>query len=410
MKKLIAGSVCFVLSSGLMAMGQSKAESEAPKTEELTKSIAGATNENPFVNSLGMQFVPVPGTAVFFSVWDTRVQDYQRFVDKTARKWQKPSFKQGATHPAVDVSWDDAQAFCKWLTEKERKSRTITNTQEYRLPTDHEWSCAVGIGDRESEDQTPAEKNLKVKDVYPWGQSWPPPNNAGNYCGAENGGPSATYIDGFNDGYKYTSPVGSFPTNRWGLCDMGGNVWQWCDDCYGDARTRVLRGGSWGNYEPEKMLSSCRDDMAPGYRSDYIGFRCVLFVLSAKLSHSIELGKLALKMAPVASVRLSVIPGTRKLTPPELHIGFPSNIKALLDLFREELKDADPNLIRISGYSSPGISRVGTTEDGNAVGSMDPGSPGKVVSANEGGITLMQYFTVIQLKEACEMLQNSNGH
>ncbi len=66
-------------------------------------------------NSLGMRFVPVPGTAVLFCVWETRVQDYQVFHEATGRAWNKPGFEQDPTHPAVNINWEDAKAFCDWL-------------------------------------------------------------------------------------------------------------------------------------------------------------------------------------------------------------------------------------------------------------------------------------------------------
>ena len=79
---------------------------------------------------LSMKFVPVPGTNVLFSVWETRVKDYQAFCDATGRSWEKPTFSQTDEHPAVNLNWEDAKAFCKWLSGKEGKT--------YRLPTDHE--------------------------------------------------------------------------------------------------------------------------------------------------------------------------------------------------------------------------------------------------------------------------------
>jgi len=219
----------------------------------------------PWINSLGMKFVPVPGTTVLFSIWDTRVQDYQAFVTATGRAWPKPDFEQGPTHPAVMVSWDDAKAFCAWLTQKERQAGTLNASQEYRLPTDLEWSTAVGL--EKETGNTPKERSGKIKDVYPWGTEWPPPHGAGNY-------ESKLNVDDFAN----TSPVGSFAANRFGLYDTGGNVWQWCEDFHnGQSGNRVLRGGSWLHVSSVFLLSSsCRFAYDSNVRVANLGFRCVL--------------------------------------------------------------------------------------------------------------------------------------
>ena len=233
----------------------------------------------PFVNSLGMRFVPVPGTNVLFSVWETRVKDYQAFCDATGRSWEKPRFQQTADHPAVNVSWEDAKAFCKWLSEKEGK--------RYRLPTDHEWSCAVGIGDQENANATPKSKDMKIADVFPWGKQWPPPNDAGNYFGEEcktaaglaelkaagYDVSSWPVIEGFNDGKVFTAAAGSFRPNGLGIYDLGGNVWEWCQDEYepGSA-SRVLRGGSWDDSNRDCVLSSYRFCGGPDCRHGTLGF------------------------------------------------------------------------------------------------------------------------------------------
>lgn len=128
-----------------------------------------------FVNSLGMEFTEVPGTDVLFCLWETRVQDYRAYAEASSdvdTEWQNPGFTQGDTHPVVNVSWNDAKAFCAWFSRKEGKT--------YRLPTDAEWSVAVGL--RESAAGSPKDKHCKVSGVYPWGTQWPPPNDAGNYA------------------------------------------------------------------------------------------------------------------------------------------------------------------------------------------------------------------------------------
>ena len=230
-------------------------------------------------NSLGMKFNRVPGTRVHFSVWETRVQDYAAYAAASASvdpSWKEPVWEgtivtPGPTHPVVNVSWFDAKAFCRWLTEKERKEGKLGADEEYRLPTDAEWSWAAGIGKREG-NGTPDDKNVRLKDIYPWGRQWPPPDSVGNYDDY-----SEFRIVGFRDGFPRTAPVGNFAPNAQGLYDMGGNVWEWCEDWYDVAQTkRVLRGGAWINHVQDFLMSTYRDRVAPGTRYDCYGFRIVL--------------------------------------------------------------------------------------------------------------------------------------
>ncbi len=228
----------------------------------LEKSVGPAPGQ-PFTNSLGMKFVPVGDVRV--SVWETRVQDYATFLQATGRRYEPTDFQQAPTHPIVKVNWFDAVAFCKWLTEKERDENVIEDRQSYRLPTDKEWSLAVGLQNEIG--GTPQARDGKIKNEFPWGKQWPPPPNAGNY--------------GIPQKRGATAPVGSFKANSLGLYDLGGNVWEWCADTYkgGSGGTRdwgVLRGGSWATTNKLEMQSSYRNVVDRNERDVIYGFRCVL--------------------------------------------------------------------------------------------------------------------------------------
>ena len=122
-------------------------------------------------NTLGMKFVSVPGTDVLFCIHETRYKDYAAYAAETQGSdgtWQDQRADRYTLtdrpedHPVVKVSWEDAQKFCEWLSEKEGKT--------YRLPTDREWSHAVGIGPDEkwTKDGTPATVTQSKTD-FPWG-------------------------------------------------------------------------------------------------------------------------------------------------------------------------------------------------------------------------------------------------
>jgi len=258
--------------------GREAVTSVTPEQPQIHSGIPGTkvAKDPHYVNSLGMRFVPVPITGgpsarqqVLFSIWMTRVQDYRKYVVAKGGgdgKWKKPGFAQGEDHPVVNVSWEDAVAFCEWLSQMERSARIIPATAKYRLPTDHEWSCAVGIGDQEDAAATPQSKNDKLGDVYPWGTQWPPPKNAGNYDASLK-----------LDEYPCTSPVGRFPANATGIYDLGGNAWEWCESRYAaTGSARVVRGGSWNNYDRVVMRSAYRHSITLYNRYNAYGFRVVL--------------------------------------------------------------------------------------------------------------------------------------
>lgn len=245
--------------------------------------LRAVTKETPFVNSLGMKFVPVPGTDVLFCVHETRWRDYAAYCAEVADRdsnWENQIYDgyviqdSPGDHPVAFVSWEQSQAFCAWLSKKEGKS--------YRLPTDREWSVAVGIGSAENwESNTTPATVFKPQDEFPWGREWPPPRGAGNYSdqSRREKAPKADvqYLENYDDGYPTTSPVMRFEPNDLGLFDMGGNVWEWCNDWHSAAlQERTLRGGSWYRGERGLMLSSYRGYYAPADRRINGGFRVVL--------------------------------------------------------------------------------------------------------------------------------------
>jgi serine/threonine protein kinase/formylglycine-generating enzyme required for sulfatase activity len=250
----------------------------------------------PWSNSLEMKFVPMG--QIHFAVWQTRVHDFEAFVGATgydatggmssvvtqngfklnSLSWKAPGFVQTKDDPVVGVSWEDAGQFCDWLTRKERAEGILSAFQRYRLPTDAEWSSAVGL--KRETGGSPEERSGGVKNVYPWGNQFPPPNDVSNYAGSESrtGTPQNwAVIAGYHDVYPRTGPVSAFAPNPEGISSLGGNVWEWCEDKYKTGLNwRTLRGGSWATSRAEETLSSYRRGYAPYFRSDDVGFRCVI--------------------------------------------------------------------------------------------------------------------------------------
>ncbi len=180
--------------------------------------------------------------------------------------WRSAGFEQTDDHPVVSVSWNDATAFCQWLSKKESKT--------YRLPSEAEWeyACHAGTTTRYYSGDDP-ETLAKVGNVAD---------------GTFNSKFPREYTIKAKDGYVFTAPVGKFKPNAFGLYDMHGNAWQWCadwyrDDYYGKSPAddptgpdsgcaRILRGGSCAS-RPSECRSANRFMFLPDWRTNDIGFR-----------------------------------------------------------------------------------------------------------------------------------------
>jgi len=230
-----------------------------------------------YTNSLGMRFIVVPDTQVLMCIHETRNSDYAVFADSTPGidiSWKTILPPTNNNMPVVGVSYNDAIAFCQWLGKKEGRT--------YRLPTDHEWSLAVGIGreERQTKSTTPETLSKQVLNAFPWGAEFPPTDadKSGNYADTAAGRkiPNVPFIAGYTDGFAYTAPVMSFKANDFGFHDLGGNVWEWVEDWYNSNQTeRTLRGNSWIGSSETALLSSRRDNRKPDSRGNNHGFRIV---------------------------------------------------------------------------------------------------------------------------------------
>ncbi|MEO5916941.1 MAG: SUMF1/EgtB/PvdO family nonheme iron enzyme [Luteolibacter sp.] len=236
-------------------------------------------------NGIGMRFAPV-GQDLMASVWETRVKDYERFVKESNPRHAAPrptDFPQTPDDPVVNVSREEARAFCEWLTEKERKGeQRIAETHIYRLPTDLEWSLMADL--KEDPDISPSWRHARKQQIYPWGLNWLQNSVAvGNFADASASREPGVTVDrtiaDYDDGFPYTAPVGKWSPNSLGLYDLGGNVQEWVDDDYsqlGTNRLGVLRGGGWSSYQAEDLYVGSRNPLPPTFQDSMYGFRVVL--------------------------------------------------------------------------------------------------------------------------------------
>ncbi|MCU0237293.1 MAG: bifunctional serine/threonine-protein kinase/formylglycine-generating enzyme family protein [Acidobacteria bacterium] len=177
---------------------------------------------------------------------------YDEFCLQTGRSLAADAGWGRLQRPVIHVSWEDADAYCRWLSQK--------TGRRFRLPSEAEWEKAA-------------------RGKYPWGRSAPTANHAN--------------MKGSKDGYAATAPVGSFPAGAspYGILDLAGNVWEWMADFYdpgfyraspdrdprspASGTSRSVRGGSWANGS-ELIRSANRSSESPVSRLNILGFRVAM--------------------------------------------------------------------------------------------------------------------------------------
>jgi len=218
------------------------------------------------MNQLGMKFVPV-NDLLMVSAWETRVKDYQVYIESVSESMPKPSINNKPDEPIVYVSYKDAVEFAEWLTKRDIKEGLIPEDAIYRIPTDHEWSIMVGLD--EDEKKGIASKALGNEDVYPWTGGWEAREGdtlqplvegadpVGNFSDESrkkfNEELRKSYYKGYRDGHSGTSPVGIFKSNNLGVFDLAGNVSEWMQETYYDGRYQVYRGSNF-QYLPSEVI------------------------------------------------------------------------------------------------------------------------------------------------------------
>lgn len=213
-----------------------------------------SADEKP-VHKVTLSAFAMSATEVTFDQWDACVADGGCLHYPDDKGWGR------GNRPVMNVSWDDAQAYIKWLSKK--------TTGHYRLPTEAEWEYAARAGSSTK---------------YSWGNKID--CSKAQYDGGEN---SDCYYKS-NGKYRGSASVASFKANAFGLYDMHGNVWEWVEDWYDkkyytnqaqtnpkgatSGRDRVNRGGSWF-HGAGSLRAADRGDDSPGGRGNSLGFRIV---------------------------------------------------------------------------------------------------------------------------------------
>ena len=224
------------------------------RQSESNNTVEAATDPDlkKLVDRLTKNLIVLPGKKAAMSKTEFTVGDWKLFLKiRKLPDWTQPntvngvSFTQTDEHPVVYVSWQAVSDFCKWLS--------LQTKSEWRMPTNEEWNIAAG------------------DTAFPWGNYFPPKAKDGNYACLEDGmrDPSATGVDGV----KGTARVGSFPPNKLGFYDLGGNAAEWTLDGAKDG-SFVLRGQCWMD-DGEKLQSKEYRWAKGGAATGARGFRVV---------------------------------------------------------------------------------------------------------------------------------------
>jgi formylglycine-generating enzyme required for sulfatase activity len=184
--------------------------------------------------------------------------------------WREPGFPQTDDHPVLNVTWNDAVAFCGWLSRKEG--------QTYRLPSEAEWeyACRAGTTTRYFHGNDPAGLPKFARLINALSDK--------EYANVQD------QVHFLKPGESLTAKVGSYQPNPWGLFDMTGNVWEWTSDWYGEdyyahsptsdprgptnANVKIRRGGAWNTF-PLYARISYRNWNSLTTRCINLGFRVV---------------------------------------------------------------------------------------------------------------------------------------
>jgi len=202
--------------------------------------------------------------AYYISKYEVTFDQYDTFCEETGRNKPDDRGWGRGDRPVIYVDWNDAKDFCDWLSQK--------TGEDIHLPTEAQWEKAARGTDQRR---------------YPWGNGEPNGNRV-NFADINT---DFKWKDkSVNDGYKYTAPVGSYPAGKspYGVHDMAGNVWEWCQDWYdsdyydyspshnpqgpSSGSPRVTRGGSWYN-NASPLRSAYRYSFTPSLSNSSVGFR-----------------------------------------------------------------------------------------------------------------------------------------